>query len=261
MSETLFEFLGIEITITGISVAAAVIVLSLFLCLWLFGRKKKTGRPIFAGQVMNGIGFGLLPALAVFMAMQSMSTGTGSEVIEPLPHVRWFSADGFFLPGRIETTAAAVCFLLLCVWLIIRKEDLPDNGDLLPVSVCIWAAVRLVTEDFRREPAAFFRYASCGVILACMILWSVRRIKTIHTAGRVAIDLAAVIACITIHTITATGVLTVGSAIGDFAVKTGSSFLALMLTLIAGSDLRRLSRRAETEKKTEQTIKMPTVQG
>lgn len=261
MSETLFEVLDVNVTITGVYAAVSIIVLILFAGFWLVGRKKKTGQPLFAGQVMNGIGFGFLPALAVLKAFQEMSTGVGSAVFEPLPLIPWLSADGFFCPGRIETAAAAGCFFLLCLWLIIRKDELPDNGDLLMISICIWAAIRLVTEDFRRQPRELFHFTSCGAILACVILWSVRRARLTHGVTKMAADLLAVCACIAVNILTATHLLTMGSEIGDFAAKAGSAFLAMLLTMMAGSDLRRILRRKPDSANAQKTMRVPTVQG
>ena len=161
MTEKLFEFSGVTVTVTGVYGTLSVIVLLLFMTWWLLNRKKRTGQPIFAGQVMNGIGFGLLPALAVLKAFQEAGTGTGSKVLEPLPCVRWLSVNGYYMPGRIETSAAVVMFILVCLWLVLRKKELPDNGDLILITVCIWAAIRLVTEDFRTQPIHILRYDAC----------------------------------------------------------------------------------------------------
>lgn len=245
MGEVLFEVAGVKVTVTAVYAVISVITLFLFMSLWLIGRKKRTGREIFAGQVMNGIGFGLLPALAVLKAFQEAGTGAGSAVPEPLPHIRWLTVSGFYMPGRIETAAAAGMFVLLCLWLILRKKELPDNGDLIMISVCLWAAIRLVTEDFRREPMDLFRYTSCATILFCAAVWSVRRAAYIKIPARTAVDLAAVCICIAINIITAKQVLTLGSEIADFAVKTGSAALMLLLTLMIGGDMRRILQKQE----------------
>ena len=240
MSEVLFEIAGIRVTITAVCGVISVAVLFLFMALWLVGKKKRTGRDIFAGQVMNGIGFGILPALAVFKAFQEAGTGAGSKVPEPLPCVRWLSVSGYYMPGRIETAAAAVFFVLLCLWLIFRRTELPDNGDMIMVSVCVWAAIRLVTEDFRAEPENLFRYTSCGTILFCAVVWSVRRTQSVRVPARTATELGAVCVCIAVNLFTATHLLTAGSTVADFFVKTGSAFLMLLLTLMIGGDLRRI---------------------
>ena len=246
MSESLFEAAGVNVTITGVYGILSVIILLLFMSLWLAGRKKRTGREIFAGQVMNGIRFGLLPALAVLKAFQAAAMN-GARVTEPLPCIRWLSVGECYMPGRIETAAAAFFFILLCLWLIVRKDEMPDNGDLIMISVCIWAAIRLVTEDFRQEPQNLFRFTSCGTILFCAAVWAVRRTRVLRIPGRTIADLAAVCICIAVNLITAMHVLSAGSEIADFAVRTGSAALMLALTLMIGGDLRRIIRKRQAE--------------
>ena len=245
MTEKLFEFSGVTVTVTGVYGTLSVIVLLLFMTWWLLNRKKRTGQPIFAGQVMNGIGFGLLPALAFLKAFQDISMGKGAAVTEPLPLVRWLTEDGCYRPMRIEMAAAICLFVLLCLWLILRKEEFPDNGDLLMIAVCIWSAIRLVTEDFRAEPQILFHISSCVMIMLCLIIWIFRRAQISRMLLRTAADLAVVSLCIAVNLLTATGTLTAGSGIADFAVKTGSALLALILTLIVGGDVRKLKKRAD----------------
>lgn len=245
MTEKLFEFSGVTVTVTGVYGTLSVIVLLLFMTWWLLNRKKRTGQPIFAGQVMNGIGFGLLPTLAFLKAFQDISMGKGAAVTEPLPLVRWLTEDGCYRPMRIEMAAAICLFVLLCLWLILRKEEFPDNGDLLMIAVCIWSAIRLVTEDFRAEPQILFHISSCVMIMLCLIIWIFRRAQISRMLLRTAADLAAVSLCIAVNLLTATGTLTAGSGIADFAVKTGSALLALILTLIVGGDVRKLKKRAD----------------
>ena len=245
MTEKLFEFSGVTVTVTGVYGTLSVIVLLLFMTWWLLNRKKRTGQPIFAGQVMNGIGFGLLPALAFLKAFQDISMGKGAAVTEPLPLVRWLTEDGCYRPMRIEMAAAICLFVLLCLWLILRKEEFPDNGDLLMIAVCIWSAIRLVTEDFRAEPQILFHISSCVMIMLCLIIWIFRRAQISRMLLRTAVDLAAVSLCIAVNLLTATGTLTAGRGSADFAVKTGSALLALILTLIVGGDVRKLKKRAD----------------
>ena len=247
MGEVLFEAAGVKVTVTAVYAVISVVVLLMFMSLWLIGRKKRTGKDIFAGQVMNGIGFGLLPALSVLKAFQEAGTGAGSKVLEPLPCIRWLSISGYYMPGRIETAAAAAMFVLLCLWLILRKNEMLDNGDLIMISVCIWAAIRLVTEDFRKEPNDLFRYTSCVTMLFCAVVWAARRAKRLRMPGRTIVDLAAVCICIAVNLITAEHVLTAGSGIADFAVKTGSAALMLMLVLMIGGDLRRIMLKQEAD--------------
>lgn len=246
MNEALFTVFGIPVAAAGVNTAAAVAVMILFMSLWLIGRKKKTGEAIFAGQVMNSAGFGLLPAIGVFKALQSMRSGTGANVYEPIPLIRWITVNGSFIPERIETAAVSGCFILICLWLIIRREDLPDNGDLLIIAVCLWATIRLVTENLRNEPKDLIFLSAEGSLAAGMILWSVRRGRRMHCPARTAIEMSAVIICLGMNLITAKGVISTGSAIGDLAVTTGSAILALLLTLSTGGEIRRFIRKDES---------------
>ena len=121
MSERLFEVFGITFTVTAVYGILSVIIMLLFMTWWLLNRKKRTGKPIFAGQVMNGIGFGLLPALAFLKSFQDISYGKGAAVIEPLPQVRWLCQDGCYRPMRIEAAAALFLFLLLSLHILFSR--------------------------------------------------------------------------------------------------------------------------------------------
>ena len=259
MSEELFEAAGIKVTVTAVYGVFSVLILILFMSLWLLGRKKRTGKDLFAGQVMNGIGFGLLPALAVLKAFQQAWTGAGAKVTEPLPLILWLTEDGYYMPGRIETAAAAAAFAMICLWLILRRKEIPDNGDLLMIAVCIWAVIRLVTEDFRAEPWNLFRYTSCGTVLLCAVIWSVRRAIRIRMPVRTAADITAVCICIAVNLLTSTQVVSAGSGIADFAVKTGSAALMLILTLMIGGDLRRIIEKNDQEAQTQTPLSMDTM--
>ena len=243
MSEKLVEFSGVAVTVTGVYGILSVIVLLLFMSWWLLNRKKRTRKPVFAGQVVNGIGFGLLPALAFLKLFQDPPAGKVAEVIEPLPQIRWLCEEGCYRPMRIEAAAALFLFILVCLWLIVRKEELPDNGDLLLITVCLWSAIRLVTEDFRSEPLILFHCTSSAAIMMCLIMWTVRRKKISRMPIRTAIDLIAVTTCLTLNILTMSGVFSGGSSIADFAIKTGCGLLAVLLTLFAGSDVRRMKEK------------------
>lgn len=245
MNNVLFEIGGTGISIGAVAYASAAAVLLVLMSLWLLDRKKRTGQPIAAGQVMNGIGYGLLAALAVLRAFQEPDAGTGAAVTEPLPLVQWLSADGRYMFCRIEIAALAACFILMTLWLIMRKKDFPDDGGLLLTSVCLWAGIRLVTENYRNVPADLFRYTGCAAVLAVLIYWTIRRAVLMHTAGRAVIDIITVGACLAIYLVTAKGILSVGSAIGDFAVIHGAVLLAVVLTLITGSDYRKAAAKQD----------------
>ena len=247
MSEALFDVSGITITITAVYGTASFLILILFMSLWLMGRKKRSGKPIFAGQVMNGVGFGILPAVSLLKALQEMSTGNGSVTPDPIPKIPWLTVNDCYRPGRIEAVAALALFLIMCLWLIARKNEIPDNGDLLIISLCIWAAIRLVTEDFRDDPMDLFRFTSCGTIVSCLLLWIIRRTWIHPSKLRSIIDILSVGTCVAVNLLTSFSILNAGSEIANFSVKTGSAGLMLVFTLIVGSDLRNMQQKTPVQ--------------
>ena len=120
MNNVLIEVGGSGISIGVAAYASAAAVLLLMMTLWLTDRKKRTGQPIASGQVINGIGYGLLPMLTVLRAFQEPDAGTGTVVTEPLPLVQWLSTEGRYMYCRIEIVALLACFVLLTLWLIMR---------------------------------------------------------------------------------------------------------------------------------------------
>ena len=60
---------------------------------------------------------------------------------------------------------------------------------------------------------------------------------------RTAAEMTAVAACLVLNILTTKGILSAGSNIADFTVKMGSALLAMILTLIAGSDVRKMIQK------------------
>ena len=246
MADVLAEIGGVKLTIRMAGIAAALLTLVLFAALRSAMNKKTTAASLKAEtrkflRFMDGIGFGLLPAIAVWKLFEAPYAGAGSEVIEPLPRLPWVMENGRFLPCGIETAAALLCFLGVCLWLMIRKEDVAETGDLLIISGCLWAGIRVVTESFREAPDNVLRYVYCGVILICLAIWTARQRKQPHAKQRIAGNWGAVIICTGMIGLTTSGTLSVGSAIGDLVVIAGCSALNVLLTLLCGGDSRQMS--------------------
>ena len=242
MSEVLTEAGGIRVTTKIASAGIATLVLALFAVLWLIERRKRTGKHAVPGDWMSGAGYGLLPGFAVWKVFEHLSrNGRGAAVTEPLPLVRWLTEEGRYCPCRIELAAAALCFIAVTLWLIFRKREPEGSGDLLPVTLCLWSAIRIVTESFRPEPNHLLRYTYCAAILLCLVWWTVRRTRVSRGAVRTAADWIAAAVCTGIIVVTSEGILSVGSGIGDLAVTAGCALLLCALTLIAGSDCRKLT--------------------
>jgi hypothetical protein len=213
--------------------------------LYCHDRKKRNRERNSFGLMLQGAGFGLLPAAAVWNAFLHYDRmGQGAEIIPPMPALPWLTENGTYCPARIDLCAAVICFLAINLWLILRKRDLGRKGDLLMVSGTVWAAIRIATESFhgdnRQMPWGHpvLRYAGCMVILICLAIWTGRREKKSKTAVQLILDWIAVLIGTAAIVITSEGILSTGSAIGDFAVLSGAAALIMTVTLTAGGDSR-----------------------
>ena len=235
--------------------------LVLFSLLWLFVIRKKADGRRTAGDWANALGFGLLPGIAVWKAFEQYSgiRTVGRELFEPLKAISWFTADGRFVPCRIEFCAATAAFILVTVWLIVRRDRLPGNGDLLLTVVCIWSAVRSVTECLRRDtlrigPLNAVIIAAVAAEIICMWIWTVRRGKKEKSAGLTIPEWVAAIACGAVILLQEAKVLSLDSPIANLAVTVGCGLLGLTLILMAGKDSRDLWVTGETDSPPSDTI-------
>lgn len=257
MSEVLTEIGGMKLTVTMAASVFSVLIALLLMIWWIEDRKKTTGKPLHAGMLMNGIGFGFFPGIAVWTAFEVFSAGVdGRPVMEPLPLVSWLSEAGRFAPCRIELAAALVSFIGISLWMILRKKPLPDNGDLLLTCICLWALIRLITESLRDEPRDIFRYASCGAMDFCMMAWTLRRGRKRFAWIRIAADLFAAAVCTVMIILTMKGILSSGSEVADLAVISGCGLLIMILALLAGSDYRQMNPETENSVSND-TIRIP----
>ena len=230
---------------TAAGAAAAALTAFLFFLYRLRGIRKRTGARITAGEFVNAVGFSLLPGLAFWKAFEPyILSYTGKEVPAPLPLLPWVTAEGRFYPSRIETAALVIAFTAIVLWLVFRKEDLPGNGDLLLSVICVWAAIRSVTESFRQDPLAgigpvsLFVCLSIAAGLLCLAIWTARRGRKTKNAGLTILDWLAVIACGAVMILQDAGVLPLGSGIADLAARCGCAVLSMVLILITGKDSR-----------------------
>ena len=239
MADVLAEIGGVKLTIRMAGIAAALLTLILFMLLRMAMNRSEAPGTRKGLSLMDGIGFGLLPAAAVWKIFESMYTGAGREVTEPLPLIPWLTEKGRFIPGNIETAAALLCFIGICLWLMIRKNRPEGAGDLLMISLCLWAGIRIVTEDFRDASDNVFRYLYCAVILICLGVWTARYLKQARAKQRVAGNWVVAVLCTAMIVLTSSGTLSVGSEIGDLAVIAGCAGLMVLTALMCGGDSRK----------------------
>ena len=235
-----------KLTATSVGIPAALAAFLLFAFLRLLETRKRTAVGTPSGKALNAAGFGLFPALAVWKLFeQATPLGKGIACFEPLGGIAFLAEDGRFAVSRAEMILACVCFAGLVLWLIIRREDLPANGDLFLTALCLWGLIRGFTEGFRGE--TLLRAGSVNLTQIMMLLladlafavWTVRLDATQKNTAFSVLEWIAVLSCEAVTVLTTAGVLSAGSRIGDAAVGAGCMLLCLLLMLPAGMDSRK----------------------
>ena len=222
-----------EQTLLAAGLGYSALVLLFFALGWNVSHRKRLGKPPGRGAVLNAVGYGLLPAAAVWKTFEHHTfLGEGRPLFPPVTELAFFTEDGRFAPCRAEMCLLILGFLAMSLWLILRKQEVPRNGDLLPVSLVIWAGIRIVTESLRAETATVWlgqrmiRILACAVLLLCMAVWTARWAKK-KTNRHAWMNWLAVVPALGALMATAMGVLSVGSEIGDLAVTAGCSAAAV----------------------------------
>ena len=181
-NDLLLQFGSVRIGVSGIGAGLSLVTVLAFADGWIRVQRPKgnTG----AGRLWNGIGFGLLPGIAVWKCFeQASSQSTGTEIPKGFFQMAWLTKDGRFLPARTEMLLAVILFGTIAVWLIARREDFPDNGDLAGISVALWSAGRLVTDGFHvNQPGLFgtggiMGWLAAGLMLIILIHWGGRAFR------------------------------------------------------------------------------------
>ena len=232
---------------TQIGLAAGLTMILLFAVLWILVVRKRAEGKRKTGDWINAIGFGLLPGIAAWKPFEQYTAvrTIGKELFEPLTPVAWLTENGRFVPCRLEFCAAAAAFMLIALWLIMRRERIPGNGDLLLTVLCIWGAVRSVTECLRQEtirvgPVNAVLLAAVATEILCMGIWTVRRGRKEKSAGLTIPEWVAATACGVVIILQEAEVLSLDSPIANLAVTVGCGLLGMTLILMTGKDSREV---------------------
>ncbi len=243
--ETVFCFGSVQITVEGAGGAVSLLTGLLFAGLWLADMSRKSGKMSISGERLNAIGFGLMPGVAVWKIFEAATVlSEGKEVFEPFPRLQFVTDRNLFMPSRIEMICSVLLFAAVLTWLMARKSDLGENGDLLMTVACIWLLFRSVSETLRREPLISVRNLNALQIIFlivadfCLLIWTTRRKRTQKSTIYEVVEWLAVLTGEAIIVLTSAGILTAGSPISDFAVISGCSVLCVVLMLLAGKDSR-----------------------
>ncbi len=183
---------GFRLSVSGLGAGLALLTVLAFADGWIFVGNKNAPEAAGPGRVGNGLGFGLLPGIAVWKIFEhSTALGRGKALPEGWSSLGFLSRDGAWLPSRAELMMVLLLFAAFALWLAVRKREIDENGDLFTVCAVCWAAVRLVTEDLRAEQLALFGdwravgWIFAGIMLSALILRSARDLRRGRNRGRV----------------------------------------------------------------------------
>ncbi len=238
----LLSFGGFRLSVSGAGAGLALLVLLTFANGWI-GERGRRGEQRFPQTIVQGLGFGLLPALSVWKAFEQMTArGAGAVVEDRMPAIPWLTEAGLYQPCRVEMVLLLLAFAGEILWLVLRKEEVPENGDLLPLSMSLWATVRLITERFRAGEACGIRpmeYVSAGVLVLCLALWVTRAFRQHKNTGYAWACVPVMVASLAAVALQGLGILSVNPA-ADLAIRCACALLALKAVVCMG----RVTRQA-----------------
>lgn len=230
----------LNISVTGIGAGLSLISLLAFANGWI-GVRKRNGSAGGAGLIWDGLGFGLLPSLAVWKCFEQMTVlGRGNAVPEGLAQNPWLTEGGNWQPCRIELVLALALFACLVIWLMLRRSALPENGDLMGVSCAMWCAVRLVTDGFRMEQlplmgnARISGWLFAGIMLIVLILWSGRAMRMHQKTGYMLACWPVLLAAVAVMVLTRNQIIRTGNAVADMIMICCAALLGLKAVLCMG---------------------------
>ena len=239
--DLLFQWRGFRISACGLGAGISLLVTLLFANGWIAARKRRHPEGRGMARLMNGLGFGLLPGAAVWKAFeQETFLGAGTPVLAGLPQAPWLTEQGICFPSRTEMLLALLLFAAACLWLFLRKNDLPENGDLMGVCAAIWAAGRTVTEGLRAGRTVLFEipwsagWAALAVMAIVLTGWTVRAFRQKKNTGYAYV-------CIPVFAVTGTllvllqkGILLSYNAPAALAAEVCCALLAVKAVLCMG---------------------------
>ncbi len=243
-NDELFSAAGLRLGVCGAGAGLAVLVMLAFADGWI-GERKRRGGDSFPGTLLNGLGFGLLPGAVVWKIFEQLSfLSGGAAVQEGIPAWPWLTENGFCAPCRIEISLGIAAFTAVILWLILRKEELPENGDLLPVSLMLWGTIRLISEAFRASEAALPGvpglpvYAAAGIMLVILLSWTRRAFRNQKNTGYAFACIPVFLAASAVIVLQQTGLLTVNPA-ADTAIRGACALLAMKAVVCMGRVTRK----------------------
>ena len=240
-NDTLWKAGIFRLNVTGVGTGFSLLALLAFANVWIAHATKMDRKKTYAGTILNGFGFGFFPAAAIFKIFEQVTVpGRGIAVPEKIPELHWLTHNGYYMPSRIEFLLAVLSFIAVILWLSVRREPLPENGDLLGVCLSIWGGIRLMTEPFRESqlPAfgeiRFSGIAAGCTMLICLAFWVARAVNEKKNAGYAFACIPVFIAGCAVVLLQARQIISTGNPAAEMAVSSACALLAIKACLCMG---------------------------
>ena len=244
--ELLCAFGPVRVCVAGIGCAFSLLTVLAFADIWICFMRKRTNADT-PGNTVNGVGFGLLPGLAMLcFFLQYTSFGKGCRLPDYLPAIPWITENGILYPCRTEAVLILSAFAAICIWLVLRKTDIPPDGDLLPVSLTLLCTVCILSYGIRKQwtPIAWMpdlrMCIPCAMMLLCLIYWICRSARMKKNTGYILFCTPVFMAGCAVLVTGASGLLRIGRQPADMIVRTVCGLLCMKAVICMG----RVTRKA-----------------
>ena len=240
--DLIISFANLRLSVIGCGAGLSLITILLFAGGWIGVRNRKDPEGRGPGRRMDGLGFGLLPGILVWKIFERHTLlGRGAPAPAEFGGEGWLISGGFWLPGRLEIIAAGTLFAAVVLWLALRKEDLPDRGDLAGVSLGAWSAARMVTESFRAEQISLLGetrivgWLAAGVMALLLIVWTYRAFRQNQNTGYA-------FACVPVFAVSVAGIVLIQNQVLRIGIPAADLAAQICFALLAAKSLLCMAR-------------------
>ena len=254
---TVFAIGSFEVTTVMLGIPAALLLWVLLALIFSRMYRKTVWEGTLNGTVtgkrLNAAGFGLLPALAVF----SLFTEGTEMALGRVSHSGWLentlltavNAEGqnVYRTGRILAIGLILLFTLLVLWLTMRRERIPDRGDILLTALTEAGGLAVVTSLLCREDGMRIGLLPVQLCIGFLLIaipltvWTVRNRREKKNTAYIAVCWAVFILSAAAAAVREYTVLLGNGTATLAAVRTGAGLLAVKAALCLG----RVERTAD----------------
>ena len=239
--EYLFAMDRFRLGIGGVGAGLSLLAILAFADGWIGARLRHSTDDNAGRQLLNGIGFGLLPGIALWKSFtQAAGLEAGTEIPPGILQIPWLTEGGMYLPARIEMILALLLFATMVVWLMFRRQESVASGILAGISVTLWSSARLITDGFHSAGRIFpalsgwTGWLAAGALLLVLLCRTVRAIRKNKT-GRIWFCVPVMIVSVALIVLIRNHILPLENPPAELTLTVCAAVLAMKAVLHAGN--------------------------